>query len=107
MLMYQETVAQRKRKRGTVQVKPDPDGPRLGPKTYILSKLNGGGTPKLVEWEKAALTALRKYFGYQELKAFQREALEAWAENRDSFVLAATGSGNALRSLLICTDEFF
>lgn len=54
-----------------------------------------------MEWEKAAITALRKYFGYQELKGFQREALEAWAENRDSFVLAATGSGNALRSSLI------
>lgn len=83
-----------------MQVKPDPDGPREGgpPKTYILSKLNGGTTPELVEWEKAALTVLRKYFGYQELKGFQREALEAWAENRDSFVLAATGSGNVPRS---------
>ncbi|KAG0599818.1 hypothetical protein M758_12G180800 [Ceratodon purpureus] len=93
----QDTCVQKKRKRGTAQVKLDPDGPRVGgpPKTYILSKLNGG-TPKLVEWEKAALTALRKYFGYQELKGFQREALEAWAENRDSFVLAATGSGKSL-----------
>jgi len=102
MLIYQETVAQRKRKRGTVQVKHDPDGPHEGPETHILSKLNGGASPNLVQWEKGALTVLRKYFGYQELKGFQREALEAWAENRDSFVLAATGSGNALRSLLIC-----
>lgn len=91
-------MALRKRKRGILQVKPDPDGPREGVTTYILSKLHGGSTPKLVEWEKAARTALRKYFGYQELKAFQREALEAWAENRDSFVLAATGSGNASSS---------
>lgn len=87
-------------------MKPDPDGPRDGPKTYILSNLNGGATPKLVEWERAALIALRKHFGYQELKGFQREALEAWAGNRDSFVLAATGSGNALRSLLTCIHDY-
>lgn len=70
-------------------------------KIFILSNLKGGALPKLIEWEKAAITALQKYFGHQQLKSFQREAVEAWAENRDCFVLAATGSGEALGFQLV------
>lgn len=91
----QENCTQVKRKRGSIL---DPDGLREGgpSKTYIPSKLKGVTIPKVEDWEKAAVTALRRYFGYQELKSFQRIAIEAWADNRDCFVLAATGSGKSL-----------
>lgn len=100
----QENCTQVKRKRGSIL---DPDGLREGgpSKTYIPSKLKGVTIPKVEDWEKAAVTALRRYFGYQELKSFQRIAIEAWADNRDCFVLAATGSGKALVSLLISFVE--
>nr|PNR29543.1 hypothetical protein PHYPA_028237 [Physcomitrium patens] len=87
----QETRVQKKIKQGMSCV--HEEGPS---KIFILSNLKGGALPKLIEWEKAAITALQKYFGHQQLKSFQREAVEAWAENRDCFVLAATGSGKSL-----------
>lgn len=64
-------------------------------KAYVLSDVNGGTNRRVVEWEKAAIRAMQNFHGFKELKGFQHEALEAWAENRDCFVLAATGSGMA------------
>ncbi|KAH7414572.1 hypothetical protein KP509_14G000300 [Ceratopteris richardii] len=43
-----------------------------------------------------AETALRKYFGLFSMKPFQIEAFQAWANNQDCLVLAATGSGKSL-----------
>ncbi|KAH8968674.1 hypothetical protein BDL97_03G140900 [Sphagnum fallax] len=65
--------------------------------TQSAKKMEGSSSMgKMAEWEKRALSALQKHFAYKKLKAFQRDALEAWAENRDCFVLAATGSGKSL-----------
>ncbi|CAN1858516.1 ATP-dependent DNA helicase Q-like SIM [Linum perenne] len=48
------------------------------------------------DWEERAESLLRKHFGYQSLKSFQKEALAAWVANQDSLILAATGSGKSL-----------
>lgn len=60
---------------GTVQVNPSQ---KLDLEADLERKLN---------------SLLRKHFGYQSLKGFQREALAAWLANSDCLVLAATGSG--------------
>ncbi|KAJ3669536.1 hypothetical protein LUZ60_011486 [Juncus effusus] len=39
---------------------------------------------------------LQKHFGFGILKDFQKEALNAWSNNKDCLVLAATGSGKSL-----------
>lgn len=60
---------------------------------------------KMQNWEEIALRKLRTHFGHKYLKCFQREALKAWASNRDCFVLAASGSGTLeayLHSILLC-----
>ncbi|XP_058084367.1 ATP-dependent DNA helicase Q-like SIM isoform X2 [Magnolia sinica] len=48
------------------------------------------------DWEHKVNILLQKHFGFSPLKSFQKEALEAWLANRDSLVLAATGSGKSL-----------
>ncbi|CAN0914182.1 ATP-dependent DNA helicase Q-like SIM [Linum grandiflorum] len=48
------------------------------------------------DWEGRAKSILRKHFGYQSLKSFQKEALAAWVANQDCLILAATGSGKSL-----------
>lgn len=50
----------------------------------------------LLDWEKKLNRLLKKHFGYPFLKKFQKEALEAWLNNQDCLVLAATGSGMTL-----------
>jgi superfamily II DNA or RNA helicase len=73
--------------------------------TQSAKKMEGSSsTGKMAEWEKRALSALQKHFAYKKLKAFQRDALEAWAENRDCFVLAATGSGISSSVDLLCKE---
>ncbi|OVA14853.1 Helicase [Macleaya cordata] len=48
------------------------------------------------DWEQKVSNLLHKHFGFSSLKSFQKEALEAWLDNQDSLVLAATGSGKSL-----------
>ncbi|XP_023537887.1 ATP-dependent DNA helicase Q-like SIM [Cucurbita pepo subsp. pepo] len=50
----------------------------------------------LLDWEKKLNRLLKKHFGYPFLKKFQKEALEAWLNNQDCLVLAATGSGKSI-----------
>ncbi|XP_022965576.1 ATP-dependent DNA helicase Q-like SIM [Cucurbita maxima] len=50
----------------------------------------------LLDWEKKLNRLLKKHFGYPSLKKFQKEALEAWLNNQDCLVLAATGSGKSI-----------
>ncbi|KAF3774526.1 ATP-dependent DNA helicase Q-like SIM [Nymphaea thermarum] len=47
-------------------------------------------------WEERANVILRRHFGIPALKGFQKQALQAWVDNRDCLVLAATGSGKSL-----------
>ncbi|XP_031485472.1 ATP-dependent DNA helicase Q-like SIM isoform X2 [Nymphaea colorata] len=47
-------------------------------------------------WEARANVILRRHFGIPALKGFQKQALQAWVDNRDCLVLAATGSGKSL-----------
>ncbi|WOL03318.1 ATP-dependent DNA helicase Q-like SIM [Canna indica] len=49
-----------------------------------------------LDWEQKVRNILQKHFGFSSLKGFQKKALEAWLANRDSLVLAATGSGKSL-----------
>ncbi|KAI4367848.1 hypothetical protein MLD38_016472 [Melastoma candidum] len=46
--------------------------------------------------EKKLNSLLRRHFGHESLKSFQREALAAWSANHDCLTLAATGSGKSL-----------
>jgi hypothetical protein len=76
--------------------------------TQSAKKMEGSSsTGKMAEWEKRALSALQKHFAYKKLKAFQRDALEAWAENRDCFVLAATGSALCMTSAYSLRSKVF
>lgn len=50
----------------------------------------------LLDCEKKWNRLLKKHFGYPFLKQFQKEALEAWFNQQDCLVLAATGSGTTL-----------
>lgn len=50
----------------------------------------------LLDCEKKWNRLLKKHFGYPFLKQFQKEALEAWFNQQDCLVLAATGSGKSI-----------
>lgn len=57
-----------------------------------FEKFSEGRKTEDPDWLKAAKVKMQKHFGFSNLKPFQIEALLGWAEGRDTFVLAATGS---------------
>src|SRR3990170_2635759 len=46
--------------------------------------------------DEAVAAALRRYWGYDELRPLQREAIEAGIGQRDSLVVLPTGAGKSL-----------